>query len=129
MRKGLVDGNYILPLDQYYDERKWPIFDWARTWSKIAGKTWEVPYEAQTHGLYYNKTALAKLGVEIRKTYDDVLAAAEGEEGRPGPVRVRQRQGHEHPPCHHDAPLRRCHASTGPRHPVWRGEVRLAGDD
>jgi raffinose/stachyose/melibiose transport system substrate-binding protein len=77
MRKGLVDGNYIIPLDQYYDERKWPIFDWARTWSKLAGKTWEVPYEAQTHGLSYNKTALKKLGIEIPKTYDDVMAAAE----------------------------------------------------
>jgi raffinose/stachyose/melibiose transport system substrate-binding protein len=77
MRKGLVDGNYVLPLDQYYDERKWPVLDWARTWSKIDGKTWEVPYEAQTHGLYYNKPALAKLGIEIPKTYEDVMAAAE----------------------------------------------------
>jgi ABC-type glycerol-3-phosphate transport system substrate-binding protein len=76
MKKGLVDGDYILPLDQYYDERKWPIFDWARTWSKIAGKTWEVPYEAQTHGMYYNKTALAKLGIDTPKTYEDVMAAA-----------------------------------------------------
>jgi raffinose/stachyose/melibiose transport system substrate-binding protein len=77
MRKGLVDGNYVLPLDQYYDERKWPVLDWARTWSKINGKTWEVPYEAQTHGVYYNKTALAKHGIEIPKTYEDVMAAAE----------------------------------------------------
>jgi raffinose/stachyose/melibiose transport system substrate-binding protein len=77
MRKGLVDGNYVLALDKYYDERKWPVLDWARTWSKIAGKTWEVPYEAQTHGLYYNKTALAKLGIDIPKTYEDMMAAAE----------------------------------------------------
>ena len=77
MRKGLVDGNYILPLDQYYDQRKWPVLDWARTWSKIGGTTWEVPYEAQTHGIYYNKTALKKLGIEIPKTYDDVMAAAD----------------------------------------------------
>jgi raffinose/stachyose/melibiose transport system substrate-binding protein len=77
MRKSLVDGNFILPLDKYYDERKWPIFDWARTWSKIGGKTWEVPWEAQTHGLSYNKTALKKLGIEIPKTYDDVMKAAD----------------------------------------------------
>lgn len=77
MRKGLVDGSYILPLDQYYDQRKWPVLDWARTWSKIGGTTWEVPYEAQTHGIYYNKTALKKLGIEIPKTYDDVMAAAD----------------------------------------------------
>lgn len=77
MRKSLVDGNYVLGLDKYYDERKWPIFDWARTWSKIGGTTWEVPYEAQTHGMYYNKTALKKLGIEIPKTYEDVTAAAE----------------------------------------------------
>jgi raffinose/stachyose/melibiose transport system substrate-binding protein len=77
MKKGLVDGNYILPLDQYFDERKWPIFDWARTWSKIAGKTWEVPWEAQTHGVYYNKTALKKLGIEIPKTYEEMMAAAD----------------------------------------------------
>ena len=77
MKKGLVDGNFIMPLDKFYDERKWPIFDWARTWCKIAGKTWEVPWEAQTHGLYYNKTALAKLGIDIPKTYEDVTAAAE----------------------------------------------------
>jgi raffinose/stachyose/melibiose transport system substrate-binding protein len=77
MRKGLVDGNFILPLDQYWDERKWPIYDWARTWSKIGGKTWEVPYEAQTHGIYYNKTALAKLGIDVPKTYADIEAAAD----------------------------------------------------
>ena len=77
MRKGLVDGNYIIPLDQYYDERKWPIFEWARTWSKLGGKTWEVPWEAQTHGLSYNKTALKKLGIEIPKTYDEMMAAAD----------------------------------------------------
>lgn len=77
MRKSLVDGNFILPLDQYYDERKWPIFDWSRTWAKINGKTWEVPWEAQTHGIYYNKGALAKLGIEIPKTYADIEAAAE----------------------------------------------------
>lgn len=77
MRKSLMDGKYILPLDKYYDERKWPIFDWARTWSKIAGTTWEVPWEAQTHGIYYNKTALAKHGIDIPKTYEDLTAAAE----------------------------------------------------
>jgi raffinose/stachyose/melibiose transport system substrate-binding protein len=77
MRKSLVDGNFVLPLDKYYDERKWPIFDWARTWSKIGGKTWEVPWEAQTHGLSYNKTALKKLGIEVPKTYDDVMKAAD----------------------------------------------------
>ena len=77
MRKSLMDGKYVLPLDKYYDERKWPIFDWARTWSKIGGTTWEVPWEAQTHGIYYNKTALAKHGIDIPKTYEDLTAAAE----------------------------------------------------
>jgi raffinose/stachyose/melibiose transport system substrate-binding protein len=77
MRKSLVEGNYILPLDEYYDGHKWPIFDWARTWSKISGKTWEVPWEAQTHGMYYHKPALKKLGLDVPKTYDDVMKAAE----------------------------------------------------
>jgi len=77
MRKSLVDGKFVLPLDEYYDGRKWPIFDWARTWSKIGGTTWEVPWEAQTHGMYYNKSALAKLGIEIPKTYEDITTAAD----------------------------------------------------
>lgn len=36
-----------------------------------------MPYESQTHGVYYNKTALTKLGIEIPKTYADMEAAAE----------------------------------------------------
>lgn len=75
--KQMVEGKYIIPLDKYYDERKWPIFEWARNWAKWKGQTWTVPWEAQTHGLYYNKTALAKLGLDAPKTYQDVVAAAE----------------------------------------------------
>lgn len=75
--KQMVEGKYIIPLDKYYDERKWPIFEWARNWAKWKGQTWTVPWEAQTHGLYYNKTALAKLGIDVPKTYQDVIAAAD----------------------------------------------------
>jgi raffinose/stachyose/melibiose transport system substrate-binding protein len=77
MRKGLAEGNHILKLDPFYNDRKWPIFQWARDWAKIKGTTWEVPWEAQTHGLYYNLTALKKLSLQPPKTHDDVIKVAD----------------------------------------------------
>lgn len=71
-RKQVSDAGYIMPLDKYYQELKWPIFPWARNWSKIKGVTWEVPYEAQTHGVYYNITEMKKLGITLPKTYDEL---------------------------------------------------------
>ncbi|MEE4543129.1 extracellular solute-binding protein [Streptomyces sp. V4-01] len=78
-----VAGGYLRPLDPY-------LSSWA-DWSQYAapskaamkyaedGKTYGVPDNTDTRGIWYNKTVFQQAGIPVPwqpKTWDDVLAAA-----------------------------------------------------
>ncbi|SEG55856.1 carbohydrate ABC transporter substrate-binding protein, CUT1 family [Actinacidiphila yanglinensis] len=78
-----VASGYLKPLDSYLSTWK----DWSRyaTASKAAmkyakdGKTYGVPDNTDTRGIWYNKTLLKQAGIALPwqpKTWADVLAAA-----------------------------------------------------
>ncbi|MCC6471868.1 MAG: extracellular solute-binding protein [Alphaproteobacteria bacterium] len=58
-----ITAGYVIPLDSLVDWNN--IEPWARKVWMRDGKTYGVPQEAYTNELYYNKDALAKLGVTL----------------------------------------------------------------
>ncbi|HEX2325110.1 MAG TPA: extracellular solute-binding protein [Chloroflexota bacterium] len=69
----LVDQKSVLALDEYYANMPnlKRVLPWARSRSKLFGKTWGVPHEVEFVPVFYNKGAFAKAGIrEAPKTWD-----------------------------------------------------------
>ena len=72
----LVDQKSVLALDEYYSSMPnlKRVLPWARSRSKLYGKTWGVPHEVEFIPVFYNKAAFAKAGIrEAPKTWDAFL--------------------------------------------------------
>ncbi len=72
----LAKAGLLYDLTDAYAKYKWPIYDFAKQRVTFDGKTYGVPGEMETIGLYYNADLLKKLGVAPPKSLADLEAAA-----------------------------------------------------
>lgn len=72
----LVDTHAVVALDEYYASMPnlKKVLPWARSRSKISGKTWGVPHEVEFIPIFYNKGAFNKAGIkDTPKTWDQFI--------------------------------------------------------
>lgn len=73
--KTYVDGGVVLPLDEYYakygvnDE----LLEGATTYCTYDGKTYGLPLKQWAGVLFCNKTIFDQYGLEVPKTFDDLM--------------------------------------------------------
>src|SRR5688572_6230886 len=71
----LVDKKQVLALDEYYANMPnlKRIHAWARSRSKLYGKTWGVPHEVEFIPIFYNKASWERAGIrQAPKTWDEL---------------------------------------------------------
>ena len=72
-QQGFVEKKIVLQLDDYYARlpNLKKVLPWARTMTKIGGKTYGVPNEVEYIAVFYNKAVLDKLNVkQLPETWD-----------------------------------------------------------
>jgi raffinose/stachyose/melibiose transport system substrate-binding protein len=72
----LANAGLLYDLTDAYEKYDWPVYDFARERVTFDGKTYGIPGEMETLGIFYNKDLLARLGVPVPKTISDLRAAA-----------------------------------------------------
>ncbi len=72
----LAEAGLLYDLTDAYEERDWPIYDFAKERVTFDGKTVGVPGEMETVGLFYNKDLFAELGIDEPQNLADLEAAA-----------------------------------------------------
>jgi raffinose/stachyose/melibiose transport system substrate-binding protein len=72
----LAEAGLLYDLTDAYEKYDWPVYDFAKERVTFDGKTYGVPGEMETLGLFYNKDLLTKLGVAPPKNLADLKAAA-----------------------------------------------------
>ena len=73
--KTYVDAGVVLPLDDYYEKYGvWDeLLDGATTYCTYDGKTYGLPLKQWAGVLFCNKTIFDQYGLEIPKTFDDMM--------------------------------------------------------
>jgi raffinose/stachyose/melibiose transport system substrate-binding protein len=72
----LAKAGLLYDLTDAYKKYKWPVYPFAKQRVTFGGKTYGIPGEMETIGVFYNKDLLAKLGVAAPKSLADLQAAA-----------------------------------------------------
>ena len=72
----LAKAGMLYDLTDAYEEYDWPVYDFAKERVTFDGKTYGIPGEMETIGIFYNKDLFARLGVRPPETLADLQAAA-----------------------------------------------------
>ena len=72
----LAKAGLLHDLTKDYTTYKWPVYDFAKERVTFDGKTYGVPGEMETIGLFYNKDLFAKLGIAAPTNLTELQAAA-----------------------------------------------------
>ena len=72
----LAKAGLLMDLTDQYTANKWQVYDFAKERVTFDGKTYGVPGEMETIGIFYNKDLFTKLGITEPKTMADLEAAA-----------------------------------------------------
>ncbi|MCB1381253.1 MAG: extracellular solute-binding protein [Alphaproteobacteria bacterium] len=69
-------AGYLADLSPYAAKFKWSdrLPDWAIARNTYQGKQYAYPWEQDLEYVYYNKEAFKELGIDVPKSFDDVLA-------------------------------------------------------
>ncbi len=73
----LIEAELVQDLTEAYEERDWQVYDFAKERVTVDGKTYGVPGELETIGLFYNKDVFTELGLEEPQSLDELRAAAD----------------------------------------------------
>jgi len=73
----LAKAGLLYDLTQAYQERKWPIYDWAKQRVTFDGKVVGIPDQVEEVGVFYNKTIFDKNGLKPPQNVSDLESAAE----------------------------------------------------
>ena len=73
----LAEAGLVQDLTAAYEERDWQVYDFAKERVTFDGKTYGVPGELETIGLFYNKAVFDELGLEAPQSLDELRAAAD----------------------------------------------------
>lgn len=72
----LAEAGLLYDLTDAYEEYDWQIYDFAKERVTFDGKTFGVPGEMETIGLFYNKTLFADLGIAAPESLADLEAVS-----------------------------------------------------
>jgi raffinose/stachyose/melibiose transport system substrate-binding protein len=72
----LANAGLLYDLTDAYKKYHWNVYDWARQRVTFNGKTYGIPGETETVGLFYNKKIFNRLGIDQPASLDDLAAAA-----------------------------------------------------
>ncbi|NIK62027.1 ABC transporter substrate-binding protein [Kribbella shirazensis] len=72
----LAKAGLLYDLTEAYQKYKWPIYPFAKDRVTFEGKTFGVPGEMETVGLFYNQDLFAKHGVTAPRNLDELKAAS-----------------------------------------------------
>lgn len=69
----------VMDLQGAYEERGWPIYDWAKPSLRYTGgdAIYEIPDEIHTLGMYYNKDMFSEMGLEVPTTIEELYTVGE----------------------------------------------------
>ncbi len=73
----LIEAELVQDLTEAYEERDWQVYDFAKERVTVDVKTYGVPGELETIGLFYNKDVFTELGLEEPQSVDELRAAAD----------------------------------------------------
>ncbi|ADB31085.1 extracellular solute-binding protein family 1 [Kribbella flavida DSM 17836] len=73
----LAKAGLLSDLTSAYQERGWKVYPFAKDRVTVDGKTYGIPGEMETIGLFYNKDLFAKNGIQPPRTLAELTAAAE----------------------------------------------------
>jgi raffinose/stachyose/melibiose transport system substrate-binding protein len=73
----LAKAGLVEDLSSAYQERGWKVYPFAKDRVTVDGKTYGVPGEMETIGLFYNKDLFAKNGIQAPRNLAELSAAAE----------------------------------------------------
>jgi len=73
----LAKAGLLYDLTGAYKKYKWPVYGFAKERVTFGGKTYGVPGEMETLGLFYNKDLFSKLGVAPPQDLADLQAAVQ----------------------------------------------------
>jgi raffinose/stachyose/melibiose transport system substrate-binding protein len=73
----LAKAGLLYDLTDAYKKYHWNIYDFAKDRVTFGGKTYGVPGEMETIGLYYNETLFSKLGIDPPKSLADLKAVCD----------------------------------------------------
>ena len=72
----LAEAGMLYDLTDAYEKYRWPVYDFAKERVTFDGKTYGIPGEMETLGIFYNQDLLDRLGVRPPKTIAELRAAA-----------------------------------------------------
>ncbi|MBA2445062.1 MAG: extracellular solute-binding protein [Nocardioidaceae bacterium] len=72
----LAEAGLLYDLTDAYEQNDWQIYDFAKERVTFDGKTFGVPGEMETIGLFYNKTLFADLGIAAPESLADLEAVS-----------------------------------------------------
>lgn len=73
----LAEAGLLYDLTAAYEEHGWPVYDFAKERVTFGGKTYGVPGEMETIGLFYNKDLFTELGIAPPQNLAELDAAAQ----------------------------------------------------
>jgi raffinose/stachyose/melibiose transport system substrate-binding protein len=73
----LAEAGLLYDLTAAYEEHDWPVYEFAKDRVTFDGKTYGVPGEMETIGLFYNKDLFTELGIADPQNLADLDAAAQ----------------------------------------------------
>ncbi len=73
----LQHAGLLRPLDTWYKKYHWNFYPWARNQIVYGGKTYGIPDQIETLGVYYNKDLFKSLGLAVPRTLTQLAAACE----------------------------------------------------
>ncbi len=92
----LAESGLLLDLTAAYEENGWEVYDFAKETVTVDDKIYGVPGELETIGVFYNKDALAELGLEEPQSLADLeTAAAAAKEAGLVPMAAADKEGWE----------------------------------
>lgn len=72
----LAKAGLVYDLTDAYKENDWQVYDFAKERVTVGGKTYGVPGEMETIGIFYNKDVFTKLGIPEPQSLPDLESAA-----------------------------------------------------
>lgn len=72
----LAKAGMLYDLTDAYEKYKWPVYDFAKERVTFDGKTYGIPGEMETLGIFYNQDLFTRIGVRPPQTVADLQAAA-----------------------------------------------------
>jgi raffinose/stachyose/melibiose transport system substrate-binding protein len=73
----LAEAGLLYDMTDAYEEYGWEVFDFAKERVTFDGKTYGVPGELETIGVFFNKDIFTELGLEQPESLDDLEAASQ----------------------------------------------------